>query len=42
MKQMKLAMSVEPHYSHVALITHVFENIYEDFLNSHSIDSNLP
>ena len=38
MKQMELAISVEPHYNHVALITHVFENIYEGSLNSHSID----
>jgi len=42
MKQMKLAILVEPHYSHAALNTHVFEYTHEGSLNSHSIDSNIP
>jgi len=27
MKQIELVMLVEPHYNHVGLITHVFENV---------------
>jgi len=27
MKQMELVMPAKPHYSHVALIAHVFENV---------------
>jgi len=44
MKQTKLVRPVEPHYSYVALSTHVFDNvyIYEGSLNSHSLDTNLP
>jgi len=40
MKQERLARPVEPHFSYVALITHMFNN-NEGFLNSHSLDSNL-
>ena len=39
-KQERLARLVEPHYSYVALITHVFNN-NDGSLNSHSLDSNL-
>jgi len=44
MKQTRLVGLVEPHYSYVALVTHVFEKvyIYKGSLNSHSLDSNLP
>ena len=44
MKQMQLVRQVEAHYSYMALITHVFENVYihKGSLNSHSLDSNLP
>jgi len=42
MKQMTLAELVQPHYSYVQLIAHVFENVYihKGSLNSHSLDSN--
>jgi len=32
----------KPHCSHVALITHVFEKMWEGSLNYHSADSILP
>jgi len=42
MKRVRLVRLVEPHYSYVALNTHVFDNVYnEGSLNSHSLDTNL-